>query len=104
VLRGAGLGIESVAAPSHGRLIGSADRWGTSSRSTILRDRGVLLRSVERGVRYVDGRRAAVESRPGAVAEFEREVIKERTVAGMKAAKKRGTHVGRHPGAAAGPS
>jgi DNA invertase Pin-like site-specific DNA recombinase len=31
----------------------------------------------------------------GAVAEFEREVIKERTVAGMKAAKKRGTHVGR---------
>ena len=31
----------------------------------------------------------------GAVAEFEPEVIKERTVAGMKAARKRGTHVGR---------
>jgi hypothetical protein len=31
----------------------------------------------------------------GAVAEFEREVIKEHTLAGLKAAKKRGTHLGR---------
>ena len=37
----------------------------------------------------------------GAVAEFEREVIKERTVDGMAAAKKRGQHVGR-PNALAG--
>jgi DNA invertase Pin-like site-specific DNA recombinase len=31
----------------------------------------------------------------GAVAEFEREVIKERTVAAVTATKKRGSHVGR---------
>jgi DNA invertase Pin-like site-specific DNA recombinase len=31
----------------------------------------------------------------GALAEFERDLIKERTKAGMKAAKKRGKHVGR---------
>jgi hypothetical protein len=32
---------------------------------------------------------------PGPVAQFERDVLRERTVAGMKAAKKRGIHVGR---------
>jgi DNA invertase Pin-like site-specific DNA recombinase len=34
-------------------------------------------------------------SRGGALAEFERDLIRERTKAGMKAAKKRGKHVGR---------
>jgi DNA invertase Pin-like site-specific DNA recombinase len=49
--------------------------------ATVLREQGVFLRSLTEGF--------------DTSTEFEREVIKERTVAGMKAAKKRGTHVGR---------
>ena len=60
-----------------------------------------FLAIADRRVRHLDGFRAAFISRARGVAEFEREVIKERTVAGMKAAKKRGTHVGR-PKALAG--
>jgi DNA invertase Pin-like site-specific DNA recombinase len=33
----------------------------------------------------------------GAVAQFERDVLRERTVAGMRAAKRRGEHIGRRP-------
>lgn len=33
----------------------------------------------------------------GTLAEYEREVLRERTVAGMAAARRRGTHVGRRP-------
>ncbi len=33
----------------------------------------------------------------GAVAQFERDALRERTVAGIRAAQARGEHVGRHP-------
>jgi len=56
---------------------------------------GVLLRSLTEGFDTSTASGRLLYHVLGAVAEFEREVINERTVAGMKAAKKRGTHVGR---------
>jgi DNA invertase Pin-like site-specific DNA recombinase len=61
----------------------------------LLRGRDVALRSL---TEHIDTRTAAgkmLYAVLGAVAQFERDVLRERTVAGMKAAKKRGTHVGR---------
>jgi len=69
--------------------------------ASVLRDRGVFLRSLTEGFDTSTASGGLLYHVLGAVAEFEREVIKERTVAGMKAAKKRGTHVGR-PKALAG--
>jgi DNA invertase Pin-like site-specific DNA recombinase len=63
--------------------------------ATALRKRGVFLRSLTEGFDTSTASGRLLYHVLGAVAEFEREVIKERTVAGMKAAKKRGTHVGR---------
>ena len=63
--------------------------------ATVLRERGVFLRSLTEGFDTSTASGRLLYHVLGAVAEFEREVIKERTVAGMKAAKKRGTHVGR---------
>jgi hypothetical protein len=63
--------------------------------ATALRERGVFLRSLTEGFDTSTASGRLLYHVLGAVAEFEREVIKERTVAGMKAAKKRGTHVGR---------
>ena len=63
--------------------------------ATTLRDRGIFLRSLSEGFDTSTASGRLLYHVLGAVAEFEREVIKERTVAGMKAAKKRGTHVGR---------
>ena len=42
-------------------------------------------------------RQGAVDAVLGAVAHFERDVLRERTVAGMRAAKSRGEHIGRPP-------
>jgi DNA invertase Pin-like site-specific DNA recombinase len=61
----------------------------------VLRDRGVFLRSLTEGFDTSTASGRLLYHVLGAVAEFEREVIKERTLAGMKAAKKRGTHLGR---------
>jgi DNA invertase Pin-like site-specific DNA recombinase len=61
----------------------------------VLRERGVFLRSLTEEFDTSTASGPLLYYVLGAVAEFEREVIKERTVAGMKAAKKRGTHVGR---------
>ena len=63
--------------------------------ATMLREQGVFLRSLTEGFDTSTASGRLLYHVLGAVAEFEREVIKERTVAGMKAAKKRGTHVGR---------
>jgi DNA invertase Pin-like site-specific DNA recombinase len=63
--------------------------------ATELRERGVFLRSLTEGFDTSTASGRLLYHVLGAVAEFEREVIKERTVAGMKAAKKRGAHVGR---------
>jgi DNA invertase Pin-like site-specific DNA recombinase len=69
--------------------------------ATVLRERGIFLRSLTEGFDTSTASGRLLYHVLGAVAEFEREVIKERTVAGMKAARKRGTHVGR-PKALAG--
>jgi DNA invertase Pin-like site-specific DNA recombinase len=61
----------------------------------VLRERGVFLRSLTEGLDTSTASGRLLHHVLGAVAECEREVIKERTVAGMKAAKKRGTYVGR---------
>jgi putative ABC transport system permease protein len=61
----------------------------------VLRERGVFLRSLTEGLDTSTASGRLLHHVLGAVAECEREVIKERTVAGMKAPKKRGTYVGR---------
>jgi DNA invertase Pin-like site-specific DNA recombinase len=82
------------------------DRLGRSLGHLIeiastLRDRGIFLRSLSEGFDTSTASGRLLYHVLGAVAEFEREVLKERTIAGMKAAKKRGQHVGR-PHALAG--
>ena len=59
----------------------------------MLRERGVFFRSLTEGFDTSTASGRLLSHVLRAVAEFE--VIKERTVAGMKAAKKRGTYVGR---------
>lgn len=76
------------------------DRLGRSLRdlldiSEMLRDRDVALRSL---TDHIDTGTAAgrmLYAVLGAVAQFERDVLRERTVAGMRAAKNRGEHIGR---------
>jgi DNA invertase Pin-like site-specific DNA recombinase len=76
------------------------DRLGRSLRdlldiSEMLRDRDVALRSL---TDHIDTGTAAgrmLYAVLGAVAQFERDVLRERTIAGMRAAKKRGEHIGR---------
>jgi DNA invertase Pin-like site-specific DNA recombinase len=67
----------------------------------MLRGRGIFLRSLTEGFDTSTASGRLPYHVLGAVAAFEREVIKERTVTGMKAVRKRGTHVGR-PKALAG--
>ncbi len=76
------------------------DRLGRSLRdlldiSEMLRNRDVALRSL---TDHIDTGTAAgrmLYAVLGAVAQFERDVLRERTVAGMRAAKSRGEHIGR---------
>jgi len=78
------------------------DRLGRSLRdlldiSEMLRERDVALRSL---TDHIDTGTAAgrmLYAVLGAVAQFERDVLRERTVAGMRAAKKRGERLGRPP-------
>ncbi len=78
------------------------DRLGRSLRdlldiSEMLRERDVALRSL---TDHIDTGTAAgrmLYAVLGAVAQFERDVMRERTVAGMRAAKRRGEHIGRRP-------
>jgi DNA invertase Pin-like site-specific DNA recombinase len=78
------------------------DRLGRSLRdlldiSEMLRERDVALRSL---TDHIDTGTAAgrmLYAVLGAVAQFERDVLRERTVAGMRAAKRRGEHIGRPP-------
>ncbi len=76
------------------------DRLGRSLRdlldiSEMLQERDVALRSL---TDHIDTGTAAgrmLYAVLGAVAQFERDVLRERTVAGMRAAKSRGEHIGR---------
>ncbi len=78
------------------------DRLGRSLRDLLeiaesLRERGVALRSL---TDHIDTGTAAgrmLYAVLGAVAQFERDVLRERTVAGLAAAKRRGERLGRRP-------
>ncbi len=78
------------------------DRLGRSLRDLLdiaemLRERDVALRSL---TDHIDTGTAAgrmLYAVLGAVAQFERDVLRERTIAGLAAAKKRGERLGRRP-------
>ncbi len=76
------------------------DRLGRSLRHLLeiveaLRDRAVILRSLTEAVDTSTPTAKLVYAILGSIAEFERELIRERTVAGMNAARRRGVHCGR---------
>ena len=87
-------------APGDTLVVWKLDRLGRSLRHLLdsaeaLRERGVALRSL---TEHIDTGTAAGQmlySVLGAVAQFERDVLRERTVAGLTAAKRRGEHLGR---------
>jgi DNA invertase Pin-like site-specific DNA recombinase len=76
------------------------DRLGRSLRhllemSEMLRDRGVAMRSLTEHIDTATAAGKMLYAILGAVAQFERDVLSERTVAGMRAAQSRGEHIGR---------
>jgi DNA invertase Pin-like site-specific DNA recombinase len=81
-------------------VVWKLDRLGRSLRDLLdvaegLRERGVALRSL---TEHIDTSTAAgkmLYAVLGAVAQFERDVLRERTIAGMRAAKNRGERIGR---------
>lgn len=93
---------EALAAVCAGEtlVVWKLDRLGRSLRNLLdvaetLRERGVALRSL---TDHIDTGTAAgrmLYAVLGAVAQFERDVMRERTVAGMRAAKRRGARIGR---------
>lgn len=92
--------------PGDTLVVWRLDRLGRSLAHLLevaesLRAREIHLKSLTDGFDTSSASGRLLYSVLGAVAEFEREVIQERTVAGMQAAKKRGVHVGR-PNALAG--
>ncbi len=88
--------------PGDTLVVWKLDRLGRSLRDLLdvaeaLRERDVALRSL---TEHIDTSTAAgkmLYAVLGAVAQFERDVLRERTVAGMRAAKSRGEHIGRPP-------
>ncbi len=78
------------------------DRLGRSLRDLLdiaemLRDRDVALRSLTDHIDTGSAAGRMLYAVLGAVAQFERDVLRERTVAGLAAAKKRGERLGRRP-------
>lgn len=74
------------------------NRLGRSLRHLLeivetLRDRGVILRSLTEAIDTSTATRKLVYRILGSITEFERELIRERAVAGMHAARRRGVHL-----------
>ncbi len=83
-------------------VVWKLDRLGRSLRNLLevaetLRERGVALRSLTEHIDTASAAGKILYAVLGAVAQFERDVLRERTVAGMRAAKSRGEHIGRPP-------
>ncbi len=81
-------------------VVWKLDRLGRSLRNLLevaetLRERGVALRSLTEHIDTASAAGKMLYAVLGAVAQFERDVLRERTVAGMRAAKNRGEHIGR---------
>ena len=94
--------IEALAAVDVGDvfMVWRLDRLGRSLRHLLeitenLRARGVVLRSLTESIDTSTATGNLVYSILGSIAEFERELVRERTVAGMNAARRRGIHCGR---------
>ena len=83
-------------------VVWKLDRVGRSIADLIhllklFGDRGIEFRSLTDGIDTTTAGGRLVFHIMGALAEFERDLIRERTTAGLKAAKKRGKRLGRPP-------
>jgi DNA invertase Pin-like site-specific DNA recombinase len=83
-------------------VVWKLDRVGRSIADLIhllklFGDRGIEFRSLTDGIDTTTAGGRLVFHIMGALAEFERDLIKERTKAGLRAAKKRGKRLGRPP-------
>ncbi len=83
-------------------VVWKLDRLGRSLRDLLdvsesLRERNVALRSLTEHIDTATAAGKMLYAVLGAVAQFERDVLRERTVAGMRAAKSRGERIGRPP-------
>ncbi len=81
-------------------VVWKLDRLGRSLRNLLeiaetLHERDVALRSLTEHIDTATAARKMLYSVLGAVAQFERDVLRERAVAGIRAAQARGEHVGR---------
>jgi len=81
-------------------VVWKLDRLGRSLRNLleiaeVLRERDIALRSLTEHLDTATGAGRMLYSALSAVAQFERDVLRERTVAGIRAARARGEHVGR---------
>lgn len=92
----------AAALPGDAVVVWRLDRLGRSlahlaTMSADLAGRGITVRSLTDGVDTSGSTGRLLLGLLGTLAEYEREVLRERTVAGIAAARRRGTHVGRRP-------
>ena len=93
-------GALAATGPGDVLVVWRLDRLGRSLGHLLeivetLRDRGVVLRSLTESVDTSTARSKLVYGILGSIPEFERGLIRERTVAGMNAARQWGVHCGR---------
>jgi len=86
-----------------GLLIWKLDRWGRSTSELVLElnefsDKGILFVSIQDNIDLSTPAGRLIAHIFSAFAEFERELIRERTNAGLKRAKKEGKKLGRPKG------
>jgi len=86
--------------PADVLVVWKLDRLGRSlphliETITALRDREVGFQSLQKNIDTTSGRAVLYAHSLAALAEFEREMIRDRTKAGMQAAKRRGVQLGR---------
>jgi DNA invertase Pin-like site-specific DNA recombinase len=83
-------------------IVWKLDRLGRSLRHLLeiveqLRERGVIFRSLTEAIDTSTATGKLVHNILASVAEFERDLNRERTTAGMESARRRGVHLGRRP-------
>ncbi len=88
--------------PGDTLVVWKLDRLGRSLRDLLdvaesLQERNVALRSLTEHIDTATAAGKMLYAVLGAVAQFERDVLRERTIAGMRAAKSRGERIGRPP-------
>lgn len=94
--------VLAAARPGDAVVVWRLDRLGRSlahlaTLAAGLSGRGITIRSISDGVDTTGSTGRLLLGLLGTLAEYEREVLRERTVAGMDAARRRGAHVGRRP-------